>query len=115
MAKLYERVNWEDLPSKNTPINAENLNKMDKAIDDLDDKIVELESDMEEVFQSVSSGKAMVASAITDMGVLTELDAKFETMAGNIEKIPKGSDYIMVAEMEIDSHIDYVTVVKEEE
>ena len=43
MAKLYERVNWEDLPSKNTPINAENLNKMDKAIDDLDDKIVELE------------------------------------------------------------------------
>lgn len=43
MAKVYERINWEDLPSKNTPINAENLNKMDKAIDDLDDKIVELE------------------------------------------------------------------------
>ena len=43
MAKIYERVNWEDLPSKNTPINAENLNKMDKAIDELDDKIVELE------------------------------------------------------------------------
>lgn len=43
MAKVYERINWEDLPSKNTPINAENLNKMDKAIDKLDDKIVELE------------------------------------------------------------------------
>lgn len=43
MAKVYERINWEDLPSKNTPINAENLNKMDKAINDLDDKIVELE------------------------------------------------------------------------
>lgn len=43
MAKLYERVNWENLPSKNTPINAENLNKMDEAIDKLDDKIVELE------------------------------------------------------------------------
>lgn len=148
MAKLYERVNWEDLPSKNTPINAENLNKMDEAIDKLDDKIVELEegggsgsgADVEylekeigelenlstdfkenlvgainEVFQSVSNGKAMIASAVTDMGVFTESDAKFETMAGNIKKIPKGSDYIMVTEMAIDSHIDYVTVVKEEE
>ena len=30
----YTRVNWEDLPSTNTPINAENLNKMDKGIYD---------------------------------------------------------------------------------
>ena len=42
MAKVYERINWEDLPSKNTPINAENLNKMDKAINDLDNKIEEM-------------------------------------------------------------------------
>ena len=28
----YERVNWENLPSKNTPVNADNLNKMDKGI-----------------------------------------------------------------------------------
>lgn len=30
----YTRVNWEDLPSTNTPINATNLNKMDKGIED---------------------------------------------------------------------------------
>ena len=28
----YERVNWENLPSTNTPVNADNLNKMDKGI-----------------------------------------------------------------------------------
>ena len=28
----YERVNWENLPSKNTPVNATNLNKMDVGI-----------------------------------------------------------------------------------
>lgn len=28
----YERINWEDLPARTTPINAENLNKMDEAI-----------------------------------------------------------------------------------
>ncbi len=30
----YTRVNWEDRPSTNTPINATNLNKMDKGIYD---------------------------------------------------------------------------------
>ena len=28
----YERVNWENLPSTNTPVNADNLNKMDEEI-----------------------------------------------------------------------------------
>lgn len=28
----YERVNWENLPSTNTPVNADNLNKMDEGI-----------------------------------------------------------------------------------
>lgn len=41
MDKLYERVNWENRPSKKTKINAENLNKMDKALDDLDDRVIE--------------------------------------------------------------------------
>lgn len=31
----YTRVNWENLPSTNTPLNATNLNKMDKGIADL--------------------------------------------------------------------------------
>ena len=28
----YERVNWENLPSTKTPVNADNLNKMDEGI-----------------------------------------------------------------------------------
>ena len=28
----YEKVNWENLPSTNTPVNADNLNKMDEGI-----------------------------------------------------------------------------------
>ena len=35
----YERVNWENLPSKNTPVNADNLNKMDKGIKDLETEL----------------------------------------------------------------------------
>ena len=42
---------------------------------------------MEQVFQSVSSGKALVASAITAKGVTTKADATFEIMVANIKKI----------------------------
>ena len=42
---------------------------------------------IEELFQSVSDGKKLVASAVTDKGVLTSGDATFEKMAENIKKL----------------------------
>ena len=38
----YERVNWENLPSKNTPVNADNLNKTDEGIANIENEIKEL-------------------------------------------------------------------------
>lgn len=35
----YERVNWENLPSTKTPVNADNLNKTDEGIANIDTKI----------------------------------------------------------------------------
>lgn len=35
MAIDYTRINWKNEPNETTPLSAENLNKMDKAIDDL--------------------------------------------------------------------------------
>ena len=35
----YKRVNWENLPSTNTPVNADNLNKMDAGIANAEKKI----------------------------------------------------------------------------
>lgn len=49
-----------------------------------------LEQKINDCFQSVSDGKALVASAITDQGVTTASDATFETMATNITAIPYG-------------------------
>ena len=43
-----------------------------------------------EVFQSVSNGKVLVATAITDKGIDTSSDATFEVMASNISKIQSG-------------------------
>lgn len=43
-----------------------------------------------ELFQSVSDGKTVVASAITDKGITTSSDATFATMANNISLIETG-------------------------
>lgn len=50
-------------------------------------------------FQSVSSGKKLVASAITDKGVTTASDADFMTMANNIRSIETSSTS-MIGSME---------------
>ena len=46
-----------------------------------------VETRLNEVFQSVSNGKSLIASAITDKGITTAADATFQTMADNILKI----------------------------
>ena len=46
-----------------------------------------VETRLNEVFQSVSNGKSLIASAITDKGITTAADATFQTMADNIGKI----------------------------
>lgn len=45
---------------------------------------------IKEVFQSVSDGKSLIASAITDKGVQTDATATFSEMAGNISTIQSG-------------------------
>lgn len=47
---------------------------------------------IDECFQSVSDGKALIASAITDMGVETDATATFAEMDENIRSIETGVD-----------------------
>lgn len=58
--------------------------------------IVELSEKAESCFQSVSDGKALVASAITDKKVTTDATATFEEMAANISAITLGSGNAVV-------------------
>lgn len=44
MNKAFVDFNWEDFPSIQTPINAQNLNKLNDAIDTIDDRVITLDS-----------------------------------------------------------------------
>lgn len=43
MQKAHERINWKDFPSKDTAVNAKNLNKMDAALDEIDNRVITLD------------------------------------------------------------------------
>lgn len=43
MNKAHSPINWENYPEKTTPINEGNLNKMDRAIGIIDDRVIEHE------------------------------------------------------------------------
>lgn len=59
MAIDYDRINFQDFPDTTTPLSAENLNKMDSAIDDLVTEVNSQEetiSDMAHIKKYVLSG-----------------------------------------------------------
>lgn len=59
-----------------------------------------LDTDVDDLKKSVSDGKSLVASAITDKGVETASDATFATMATNISAIETGSsEFDFIAEL----------------
>lgn len=44
MQKAHTLINWENYPSDSTPMNETNLNKTDRAIDIIDDRVITLDT-----------------------------------------------------------------------
>lgn len=77
-------------------------NNVQDAIDELDgslDKLDGLDAKVNDCFQSVSDGKKLIASAITDKKQPTDANATFSTMANNIKKISTGSGTATAADV----------------
>ena len=66
------------------------VNDVNANFQDVEDSIETLNGNMNNLFQSVSSGKSQVAEAITDKGVPTSASDSYSTMASNIRNIPSG-------------------------
>ena len=65
MQKVYQRINWENEPSTNTPINEDNLNKIDYALDQIDNRVVNLGGYEGRVAQSEANAKTSENNAKT--------------------------------------------------
>ena len=90
MQKIYSRIIWENLPSEKTAVNESNLNKMDLAIDNLDDRVVAMDAakvdltKANELVQEILWDESNGTLTIVKMnGSKAVIDTKLEKLAVN--------------------------------
>ena len=92
-SKIFNRINWLNRPSTNTPLNATNLNAGDSAIDKLDDRIITLDT--------VKADMQVVNGMVDDISVndadgvitVTYKNGSTKTYDTNLEKIATNFTY----------------------
>ena len=92
-SKIFNRINWLNRPSTNTPLNATNLNAGDSAIDKLDDRIITL--DTVKADMQVVNGMVSDVSLNESNGVITVTykNGSTKTYDTNLEKIATNFTY----------------------
>lgn len=92
-SKIFNRINWLNRPSTNTPLNAANLNAGDSAIDKLDDRIITLDTvkaDMQVVNGMVSDVSLNESNGVI---TITYKNGSTKTYDTNLEKIATNFTY----------------------
>lgn len=87
MVKAHSPINWENEPSFNTPINEENLNKMDKTIGVLDDRIIEQETSKLDKSTAYTMVKDISFNENNGVFTVTRLNGSTFTIDTRLEKI----------------------------
>ena len=110
MNKSYTRINFQNSPSTATPLNATNLNKMDKGINDLDDRIIELAGSQEETLEEVERAIA-IAKGKNQARAFNTTDEMYEWLSSN-KGVAMVGDHLYI--IEADAVNWWVTAVLDE-
>lgn len=88
MNKIYTRINWENYPSEATALNETNLNRMDFALDEVDNRLIE--QDTTKLSKTDASNDVVNWTMDEETGVITVTRRSGEQILFdlNIEKIP---------------------------
>lgn len=88
MDKVYTRINWENYPSTKTAVNEVNLNKIDSAVNTIDDRVVSLDVSKAEKSGLLESVKDITYDETSGVFVFTWHNGTELIVDLNIEKIP---------------------------
>ena len=91
--KSYSRINWENSPSYETPINETNLNKIDLSLDTVDNRIIELETTKTDLETAYSLVKSIDFDEDTGVFTITKLNGTTLTIDTLLEKVAINFDY----------------------
>lgn len=122
MQKIYSRIKWENLPSEKTAVNESNLNKMDLAIDNLDDRVVAMDASkvdltkanelVKEILWDESKGTLTVVKMNGSKAVI---DTKLEKLAVNFKYDPESQQLIITLDDGMTQNVDLSALITEYE
>lgn len=99
MNKTYNRINWENYPSDKTPINEQNLNKIDYATDEMDNRIITLDTEKATKVEVSELFKEVALDEQTGIITFTRKNGATVTIDTPMEKIALNIYYDPVTEM----------------
>lgn len=122
MQKIYSRINWENFPSEKTAVNESNLNKMDLAIDNLDDRVVAMDASkvdltkanelVKEILWDESNGTLTVVKM---NGSQAMIDTKLEKLAVNFKYDPQTQQLVITLDDGTVQNVDLSSLITEYE
>lgn len=122
MQKIYSRIKWENLPSEKTAVNESNLNKMDLAVDNLDDRIVAMDAAKVDLVKANELVKEILWNE--PMGVLTVvkmngsravIDTKLEKLAVNFTYNPQTQQLVIALDDGTAQNVDLSALITQYE
>lgn len=93
MQKAYSRINWENYPSEQTPINESNLNRMDYALDEVDDRVISLDTTKAEVTDIATLVESISVDDTTGEITLTKYNGTTTVIQTTLNKIAVNFSY----------------------
>lgn len=93
MQKAYSRINWENYPSENTPINESNLNRMDSALDEVDDRVITLDTTKAEITDISTLVESITVDDTTGEITLTKYNGSTTVIQTTLNKIAVNFSY----------------------
>lgn len=122
MQKIYSRINWENFPSEKTAVNESNLNRMDLAIDNLDDRVVAMDASkvdlakanelVKEILWDESNGTLTIVKM---NGSQAMIDTKLEKLAVNFKYDPQTQQLIITLDDGTTQNVDLSALITEYE
>ena len=122
MQKIYSRINWENFPSEKTALNESNLNKMDLAIYNLDDRVVAMDASkvdltranelVEEILWDESNGTLTVVKMNGSRAVI---DTKLEKLAVNFTYNPQTQQLVIALDDGTVQNVDLSALITQYE
>lgn len=99
MQKVYSRINWINYPSEDTPLNATNLNRIDYAVDEIDNRVIELDTSSLTQEQASNLIRSIAIDDDTGVMTITRYNGAIQTIQTLFNQVAIDFDYNVETQM----------------